>query len=322
MQIIPIPNNNLMNIFNQGMTPNGLVLPDNLNYEECEEIFKYVCNVEKNAQWILGDILNHVKRVHGETYAELLEKTKYALGTLKNFKYVSAKVHPSCRHDQLSPEHHRHVAPFEPKKQKEWLDKAEAGNMNVKQLRHAIREEKQSEQAPPPDPAPANPEATTGNLTFEKFDIVYADPPWEKAISIKADPSKGMDLKALCSYPTQGYCHDDAILFLWSSIPRLADSLNIMEAWGFEYIRNLVWFKTTLDMDDWIKPQHELLLIGTKGNFQKPELDNRQDSVFQGNQVENQDRPDIVYQLIESMYPDSTRTELFGDNNREGWGKQ
>ena len=318
MTQITIPNIELMNTINQGIKPNRLILPDNLEYEAWEEIGKYLVNFEKCVKWWIGDWLAYGEMNYGETYKQAEKVTGLQYQTLARAKQVSSKVEFKRRRLNLSHAHHHEVAPLSPGNQTRWLDKAEREGLSKSQLRQAIREEKEIEQAPPPAP-PTNSQATTGNLTFEKFDVIYADPTWEKAISIKADPSKGMDLEKLCRYPAQGYCLDDAILFLWSSIPRLADSINIMEAWGFEYIRNLVWFKTTLDMDDWIKPQHELLLIGKKGNFQKPELNNRQDSIFQGKKVENQERPDIVYEIIESMYPDSTRKELFTDNNREGW---
>jgi len=313
MTQITIPNNHLMNIINKSIKPDRLTLQANLQYEEWEEIGKYLVNFEKCVKWWIGDWLAYGEMNYGETYKQAEKVTGLQYQTLANAKHTSGKIEVSRRRENLSHAHHQEVAPLSPEKQIRWLDKAEREGLSKSQLRQAIRDEKKIEQPP------AKQKATTGNLTFEKFHVIYADPPWEEAISIKADPSKAMDLDKLCRYPAKSYCQDEAILFLWSSIPRLADSINIIQAWGFEYISNLVWFGSSLDKDDWIKPQHELLLIGKRGNFPKPELGNRPDSTFQGTLKENQNRPDLVYEIIESMYPDSTRKELFGDNKRDGW---
>jgi len=50
-------------------------------------------------------------------YTQALEATDYEYGTLRDSKWVASKIEMSCRHDNLSFEHHRQVAPLEPEDQ-------------------------------------------------------------------------------------------------------------------------------------------------------------------------------------------------------------
>lgn len=63
---------------------------------------------------------------------------------------------------------------------------------------------------------------------------------------------------------------DNAVLFLWATAPKLKEALEVMEAWGFEYRTNAVWDKEIIGMGYWFRGQHELLLVGVKGEFSPP----------------------------------------------------
>jgi N6-adenosine-specific RNA methylase IME4 len=42
-------------------------------------------------------------------------------------------------------------------------------------------------------------------------------------------------------------------------------------------------------------------------------------SVITGENKEHSRKPDEVYEIIERMYPDSVKLEMFARRNREGW---
>jgi N6-adenosine-specific RNA methylase IME4 len=115
---------------------------------------------------------------------------------------------------------------------------------------------------------------------------------------------------------------EDAILFLWATNPKLKEALQIMESWGFEYKTNLVWVKERFGTGYYVRGQHELLLIGRKGNITVPNEEDRPSSVLQVPAREHSHKPDEVYNLIEKMYPNNSKLELFArGQQRQGWTK-
>lgn len=50
-----------------------------------------------------------------------------------------------------------------------------------------------------------------------------------------------------------------------------------------------------------------------------PEPKNRPDSVIEAPRTKHSKKPEIVYELIEKMYPNQKYLELFARNRRNGW---
>src|SRR3990167_3417362 len=94
-------------------------------------------------------------------------------------------------------------------------------------------------------------------LPQETFDIIYCDPPWDYNGNLQYDRSsksaENIDFNrnifissAEFKYPTlrldqlkqitvPDICKDDCLLFMWTTSPHLAQSLELGSAWGFEY---------------------------------------------------------------------------------------
>jgi len=98
---------------------------------EWEGLGKALKEVEKSIQWVLGDWLKYGVSNYPDKYSQALEATDYEYGTLRNAKYVASSIELSCRHDNLSFEHHYQVASLKPDDQKIWLDKAEQNNLTT-----------------------------------------------------------------------------------------------------------------------------------------------------------------------------------------------
>src|SRR3990170_1799677 len=88
------------------------------------------------------------------------------------------------------------------------------------------------------------------NLPDKKYQIIYADPPWEYRDKKGDDPHLGgktyptMTLSNICALPVISITHDDSMLFLWATMPLLKEALTVIEAWGFQYITcAFVWVK-------------------------------------------------------------------------------
>lgn len=166
-----------------------------------------------------------------------------------------------------------------------------------------------------------------------RFGVILADPPWEFDVYSE----RGMDRAAANHYPTlttdiiKGIgpfipCADDCALFLWATAPMLPDAMAVMRAWGFSYKTHLVWVKDRIGTGYWVRSQHELLLIGTRGNIPAPSPGTQCPSVIEAPVGEHSTKPECFAELIERMFPSLPKIEL----NRRGparpgwaaWGNQ
>ena len=84
-----------------------------------------------------------------------------------------------------------------------------------------------------------------------------------------------------------------------------------MRVWGFTYRTHMVWDKEIIGMGYWFRMQHELLLVGKKGNFSPPEQSARISSVYRERRGEHSAKPLKIRQLIERWYPNCTKLEMF-----------
>jgi N6-adenosine-specific RNA methylase IME4 len=146
------------------------------------------------------------------------------------------------------------------------------------------------------------------------FNVIYADCPWKydhsrsesRAINNHYPQMELEDIKNL-----QIPAAEDAVLFLWATAPKFREAFEVMEAWGFEYKTNAIWDKEDKLMGNYFRIQHEILLIGKKGNMRCPEPENREDSVHRERRGEHSEKPDYYNQVIEKMYPHGKYLELF-----------
>lgn len=157
-----------------------------------------------------------------------------------------------------------------------------------------------------------------------KFNIILADPPWryEHSVSTSREIENQyptMSLDEICALPVQQISFDDCVLFLWATSPKLTEAIKVMEAWGFTYRTNMVWVKDKIGMGYYARQQHEILLIGAKGELPTPEPSNRPSSVIRGERTEHSAKPEEFYRIIEIMYPEFRKVELFCRTPQEGW---
>jgi len=164
-------------------------------------------------------------------------------------------------------------------------------------------------------------ETITSPLPQGEFNVIYADPPWRYNVShLRGNPEKyypTMTVEEICNLKVP--CSEDTVLFLWATNPMLEDALKVMEAWGFQYKTNMVWVKDRFGTGFYVRGQHELLLIGVKGNVHAPEESNRVSSVLHAPIKEHSEKPLEVYEVIEKMYPNAHYLELFARQKRQGW---
>jgi DNA mismatch repair ATPase MutL len=118
----------------------GIVATAKPTYSEWEIALGVACDLHRSSQWWVGDLLNIGEHTYGEKYSQALEATGFEEQTLKNYKWVCARVEKSLRKDNLTFSHHALVASLQPDEQKQWLTLAVNNKWTVAQLREAMHE--------------------------------------------------------------------------------------------------------------------------------------------------------------------------------------
>ena len=153
------------------------------------------------------------------------------------------------------------------------------------------------------------------------FGVIYADPPWRYE-----NGTPGREIER--HYPTMSdeeICAlevpaaKDAILYLWAVAPRLDAGFRVMEAWGFRYKTCAVWDKVKVGMGFWWRGQHEILMVGTRGNVSPPPQPLRKPSVIRCPRGRHSAKPEQVRDWIAEWYPDVPKLEIFSRLKRPGW---
>ncbi len=165
-------------------------------------------------------------------------------------------------------------------------------------------------------------------LPDKKFGVIYADPPWKfefysDAGANYAGPENHYPLSStedIMALPVAGIAADDCVLLLWATAPMMPHAFDVMEAWGFEYKSQVVWVKHKAATGFWFRGRHELLLLGTKGNVPAPAPGDAWESVVEAPTAKHSEKPKIIYDLIESYFPNLPKIELNARGQaREGW---
>lgn len=171
----------------------------------------------------------------------------------------------------------------------------------------------------------------------KRYSVIYADPPWRFEDRYN---SGGMDGKSpenhYRSMPlgdilelnvgsadnvitVDDIATDDAVLFLWIVDRYAREAFGIIDNWGFTYRAQMVWVKDGIGLGQLVRYKHEVLYIATRGKIPLPDESVRPASVIEAAKREHSRKPDEVYSIIEAMYPNMPRIELFSRNKRDGW---
>lgn len=157
------------------------------------------------------------------------------------------------------------------------------------------------------------------------FSVIYSDPPWQYLGEL-AVGYPCMSTQEICDMPINNIAAEDAVLFMWTSASLLGDALQVVKAWGFEFKTSAVWDKGVAGQGAYFRQQHEVLMICTKGNVPEVPYGARSASVLKFPRLEHSRKPLEMYQIIDGMYPELSKIELFcrGEPAQGwiGWGNE
>ncbi|KWF28397.1 S-adenosylmethionine-binding protein [Burkholderia cenocepacia] len=151
------------------------------------------------------------------------------------------------------------------------------------------------------------------------FSVIYADPPWDYIREEQLGYTT-MTLDEICKMPVNELATEDAVLFLWCSASLPQEALDVIKAWGFTFKTQAIWNKMHAGTGSYFRVQHEHLMIATRGNVPEVPYGARMPSVFEEPRREHSRKPDFAYEMIETMYPELNKIELFCRGEpRTGW---
>lgn len=173
--------------------------------------------------------------------------------------------------------------------------------------------------------------------TDKKYQIIYADPPWEYKRSGSVKNGRGMAKYHYSTMKTEDICNlgieniktDNAVCFMWATFPNIGEAIKVMEAWGFEYkTAAFVWIKKNKKSDTpfwgmgaYTRANAEVVLLGISKKTKAKQMVQRHDihQVIYERIQKHSKKPDRVRHDIVNLLGDLPRIELFARQQAEGW---
>ncbi len=179
-------------------------------------------------------------------------------------------------------------------------------------------------------------------LPNKKYDIIYADPPWDYGGKLQFDKSSKsaekikpgdkifisaanfkyptVKTKDLMKIPISQITKDDCLLFMWVTNPHLEQGIALGKAWGFEYKTvGFVWDKMIHNPGQYTLSYCELCLIFKKGRIPRPRGARNIKQLVRVKRGKHSEKPIEVLKNIELMFPTQDKIELFARKRHPGW---
>lgn len=180
------------------------------------------------------------------------------------------------------------------------------------------------------------------DLPQEKYDVIYADPPWDYGGKMQFDKSsrsadamdwdknifisaanfkyptlKNRELKAI---PLTEIAADDCLLFMWVTNPHLAQGVELGQHWGFEYKTvAFVWDKMVHNPGKYTMSYCELCLVFKRGRIPQPRGTRNEKQLIRSPRGAHSVKPSEVREAITRMFPSQKRIELFARHKPTDW---
>lgn len=170
-------------------------------------------------------------------------------------------------------------------------------------------------------------------LELGQFATILADPPWlfTNRTGKMAPEHKRlfryttMTNEEIIALPVSKLALPKSHLYLWVPNALIDVGLQVMEAWGFSYKTNLVWYKTRKDggpdrrgVGFYFRNVTELVLFGVRGGMRTLAPGRRMPNIILSQKREHSRKPEQLYTVIEQCSP-GPYLELFARHRRPGW---
>lgn len=167
----------------------------------------------------------------------------------------------------------------------------------------------------------------------EKFGSVLIDPPWRFMNRTgKVAPEhrrltryQTLSIPELEQLSIERLARPQSHLYLWCPNALLAEGLHLMQAWGFTYKTNLIWYKVRKDggpdgrgVGFYFRNVTEMVLFGVKGGLRTLAPGRRQTNMIVHRKREHSWKPPILHRIVQECSP-GPFVELFARGRMPGW---
>lgn len=172
--------------------------------------------------------------------------------------------------------------------------------------------------------------------TKNKYDLIVADPPWKQTKGGKKSVrpvSSGTRLDYdTCTLDeikshlksASKISNENCVLFLWTIDKYLFEAQNIAEQLGFKLHARMIWNKVTgIPAAFTVRFGHEYLLYMYRGKLLPVAQSERGKihTVFTEQVKKHSQKPEISYEIINRLYPNATKLEMYARNKRDGYDR-
>jgi site-specific DNA-methyltransferase (adenine-specific) len=163
---------------------------------------------------------------------------------------------------------------------------------------------------------------------MKKYQIIYADPPWEYEFShtrVRAiNDYPTMSMEDICNLKIKNISDENSVLIMWVTFPKLEQAFPVIEAWGFKYVTNLfTWIKTNHEnkkpfwgMGYYTRSNAEICLLGKRGKGIKAKYHDIHSVIFHPI-LKHSQKPPIIRENIVKLFGDVPRIELFARKEKD-----
>lgn len=164
---------------------------------------------------------------------------------------------------------------------------------------------------------------------MSKYNVIYADPPWSydnkktggSMLSGAENKYVLMSNEDIMEMPVKELIENNAVCFIWATVPLMPEAFITLRSWGFEYKTMLTWRKVmSLGMGYWFRGQTEHLILGVRGQvkpFRMQVANFYQSKVGKHSQKPHYFR-ELINKAVKVSFTEPKKLELFA-RSREGF---
>lgn len=182
-------------------------------------------------------------------------------------------------------------------------------------------------------------------MKSEKYQVIYADPPWEQLAGRKLEgyivengkqvypsgsnksqplPYQTMSIHDICQLNVQSVIDKNCHLYLWVTNKYLLDAKQVIESWGFKYSTCIVWKKKRMGggLGGAFRITSEYLLFCRRGKLKTmdviPGTVHEAKRPYVNGKPVHSKKPEYFRDMIERVSPYRS-LEMFAREKTEGW---
>lgn len=288
------------------ITRTTAVADEDIDFEQWLSKVKSFTTASLSSQWWVGDLLNIGEERWQDQYQQIVNDLGVEYKTLQNWKWVAKAVAQDVRREELTWQHHLHVAKLTPKEQVVWLDRAVTKKLSSGDLRSAIKIKamRDAEKRRASDDDQGDDSTDTG---AKRYRVIVVNPDWrEVSVEHLSELRLPADQESAC------------VLVVPAN--KIREAVLLFENWNFLVASTAVLVYPKVFDREWFRTSHEIVLFGVRGDIRCPPPEKTVGSVIEVGAI----GVEILYETIELMFPAKNkkkivRCDLFGTSPREGW---